>query len=117
MSKTDASFDAIRNAIRSLWSPDELKRVELETAAEVLLLRLPNDVAAFAVLNGHPDRDFSKAYDTFKRLYRENSRMWDEQTLSFVVCRSSNHPEDDKFYAALETDPLFCRKYVIRARD
>lgn len=117
MSKTDASFDAIRDAIRSLWPPEELKHVDLEAAAEVLLLRAPNDVAAFAVLDGHPDRDFPNAYNTFKRLYRENSRDWDERTLSFVVCRSSDHPEDDKFYAALETDPLFCRKYVIRARD
>jgi exonuclease SbcC len=116
MSMTDASFDALRDAIRSLWPPDELKHIELEAAADVLLLHAPNDVAAFAVLNGHPDREFPDAYNTFKRLYRENSSVWDERTLSFVVCRSSDHPEDDRFYAALETDPLFCRKYVIRTR-
>jgi hypothetical protein len=117
MSKTDASFDAIREAIRTLWPPNAQKGVELETATDVLLLHAPNDVAAFAVMNGHPDRDYPRAYDTFKRLYRENSRLWDERTLSFVLCRSSEHSEDDRFYAALETDPLFCRKYVIRARD
>lgn len=117
MSKTAASFDAIRGAIETLWSPDAFGRVEIEAAGGMLLLRLPTDVAAFAVFNGDPDSEFLKAYHNFKNLYRENSRVWDERTLSFVACRSSQDPEDDKFYAALETDPLFCRKYVIRAHE
>src|SRR5690242_17337784 len=98
MSKTDASFNAIRDAIRSIWPPEELNHIELEAAPEVLLMRAPNDVAAFAVLDGHPEREFPDAYNSFKRLYRENSRVWDQRTLSFVVCRSSEHPEDDRFY-------------------
>ena len=117
MSRTDASFDAIRQAIQSLWPPDELENVALDVTAGMLLLSLPSDVAAFAVLNGHPDKDFREAYNNFKRLYRENNRVWDERTLSFVLCRSSEHAEDDRFYASLENDPLFCRKYVIRAHD
>ena len=117
MSESDASFEAIRGAMQTLWSPDQWGHVQLETAAGMLLLTAPNDVAAFTVLNGRPDRDFPKTYNDFKKLYRENSRAWDERTLSFVVCRSSGHSEDDRYYAALETDPLFCRKYVIRAHD
>ena len=117
MSTTDASFSAIRGAIRTLWPADELHNVQLNAAAGMLLFSAPTDVAAFAVLNGHPDRDFTKAYSDFKGLYRENRRVWDERTLSFVVCRTSDHTEDDRYYAALETDPLFCRKYVIRAHD
>ena len=117
MSKTDESFSAIRGAMRTLWPPDEMGHIQLDVAAGMLLLSAPNDVAAFAVLNGHPDRDFPKAYNRFKELYRDNSRVWDERTLSFVVCRMSERTEDDRYYAALETDPLFCRKYVIRAHD
>ena len=117
MSKTDASFEAIRGAMQTLWPPDEWGHIHLEPTAGMLILSAPNDVAAFAVLNGHPDRDFSKTYNDFKQLYRENSRAWDVRTLSFVVCRSSGHSEDDRYYAALEADPLFCRKYVIRAHD
>ena len=117
MSMTDASFSAIRGAIRTLWPADEVNNVQLSAAAGMLLFSAPTDVAAFAVLNGHPDRDFPKAYSHFKGLYRENRRAWDERTLSFVVCRTSDHSEDDRYYAALETDPLFCRKYVIRAHD
>jgi exonuclease SbcC len=50
-------------------------------------------------------------------MYRANCSDWDARTLSFVVCRSSDDEEDDRFYARLETDPLFCRKYIIRAKD
>jgi len=117
MSRTDASFDALRQAIQSLWSPDELQRVALSAAPGMLLLTLPNDVAAFSVFDGHPDEDFKETYGDFKRLYRENNRTWDERTLSFVLCRSSEHEEDDRFYASLEHDPLFCRKYVIRSHQ
>ena len=117
MSKSDASFEAIRGAIRTLWRSDDLNSVRVEPAAGMLLFSDPTDVAAFAVLDGYPDREFPKAYGDFKELYRANRRVWDERTLSFVVCRSSERPEDDGYYAALESDPLFCRKYVIRAHE
>ena len=117
MSTTDPSFEAIQSAIRALWPPEALTDVQIEAAAGMLLLQVPSDVAAFAVFNGNPDEEFRRTYGSFRRLYRKNSRSWDERTLSFVACRSSDDPEDDGFYAALEADPLFCRKYVIRAHD
>ena len=117
MSKTDASFDAIRGAITTLWRPADLSSVQLELSAGMLLFRAPTDVAAFALVDGRPDREFPKAYGDFKGLYRANRRIWDERTLSFVVCRTSERAEDEPFFAALETDPLFCRKYVIRAHE
>lgn len=117
MSKTDESFDAIRQAIQSLWPPDDTRKIGLDAVADILLLRLPNDIAAFAVFNGSPRQEFSEAYEAFKGLYRQNNRLWDERTLSFVLCRTSERAEDDRFYASLEVDPLFCRKYVIRALD
>lgn len=117
MSRTDASFDGIRQAIQSLWPLDDTQKVGLDAVADMLLLRLPNDIAAFAVFNGSPRQEFSEAYASFKTLYRQNNRLWDELTLSFVLCRSSDNAEDDRFYASLEVDPLFCRKYVIRALD
>lgn len=116
MSRTDASFDAIRQAIQSLWPQDDT-HVDLDDVANMLLLRLPNDVAAFAVFNGSPRQNFPEVYEAFKRLYRDNNRIWDQRTLSFVLCRTTEHAEDDRFYASLEVDPLFCRKYVIRAHD
>ena len=117
MSTSDPSFDAIESGIRGLWTADARADVKIEAAVGMLLLHLPTDVAAFTVFNGDPDEEFKKAYGSFKRLYRENSRTWDALTLSFVACRSSEDQKDDRFYAALEADPLFCRKYVIRAYD
>jgi DNA repair protein SbcC/Rad50 len=117
MSPTDQSFDALRQAIQSLWPEHGIAPVDLSTARHMLLLSLPGDIAAFSVLNGRPDEEFNESYGSFRQLYREHNRTWDEKTLSFVVCRSSDRPEDDRFYASLEQDSLFCRKYVIRAFD
>src|SRR5438445_4994249 len=117
MSQTDVSFNALRNAIRSLWSADESRNVAISDGPGMLVLRLPTDVAAFSVFNSHPAEMFQQTYDGFKQLYRQNIREWDQRTLSFVLCRSSEEEEDDRFYASLEQDPLFCRKYVIRSLD
>jgi DNA repair protein SbcC/Rad50 len=118
MSPIAQSFDALRQALRSLWPADEENGLNLSVASGILLLNLPSDIAAFSVFNGgSPNQEFTETYGTFRKLYREHSREWDQKTLSFVVCRSSELSEDDRFFASLEQDPLFCRKYVIRAHD
>lgn len=115
MSETNASFEALQQALQSLYPSVAPARVELQKREHMLLLQLPNDVAAFSIFDGGAEKEFDAAYAEFRHLYRDNHGEWDKLTLSFVVCRSSLHAEDDRFYAALETDPLFCRKYVIRA--
>src|ERR1700733_15604017 len=115
MSQTEASFSALRQAISSLWPASESGKVSITEGPELLLLTLPNDVAAFSVFNSHPAETFKRTYDGFRQLYRKNNLEWDARTLSFVLCRTSEQEEDDRFYASLELDPLFCRKYVIRA--
>jgi hypothetical protein len=117
MSGIDDMFEALRQALQSLWPEDGSGQVAVHAVNRMLLLQLPNDVAAFSVLDGHPDEDFKASYGEFKRMYRENHQAWDDLTLSFVACRSSENAENDRFYASLEHDPLFCRKYVIRAYD
>lgn len=115
MSQTDASFDSLSQAIRSLWPEDQSSQVDLRVMPRMLLLTSPSDVAAFSVFDGCPDREFDETYAAFKNLYRQNSRDWDTRTLSFVACRTSENSTEDRFYASLEHDSLFCRKYVIRA--
>jgi exonuclease SbcC len=117
MLPNDASFDVLRQALQSLYAGDASRRVEIESPPSMLLLRSPTDVAAFSVLNGDPQHEFDAVYRSFKQLYRDNHAEWDQLSLSFVVCRSSDHAADDRFYAHLEHDPLFCRKYVIRAHE
>ena len=115
MSQTDVSFEALQQALQSMYPGVAPGKIDLRKKDRTLLLRLPTDIAAFAVFNGHLQEQFAEAYGEFKRFYRDNHQEWDKLTLSFVVCRSTEHSEDDRFYAALEHDPLFCRKYVIRA--
>jgi len=115
MSETNESFEALQQALQSLYPSVDPGKVELRKSDHTLLLQLPTDIAAFSILNGGVQKEFDAAYGEFKRLYRDNHEAWDKLTLSFVVCRSSVHAQDDRFYATLETDPLFCRKYVIRA--
>ena len=43
MSRTDRSFDALRQAIQSLWLGDESNNVDVATHPGLLLLTLPND--------------------------------------------------------------------------
>jgi hypothetical protein len=115
MSATGASFEALQGALRSLWPARNSSDIGLVTSTDILLLHASSDVAAFTILREHPDRGFSDAYGRFKQMYRANSSDWDARTLSFVVCRSSDDEEDDRFYARLETpsaknscDFLFC---------
>jgi exonuclease SbcC len=115
MSQSDASFEPIRQALASLFAEEKSQRVRFDRKSWSLLLRLPTDVAAFSVLTGHPQEEFEEAYGEFRRLYRENHSEWDALTISFVICRTSIAPENDRFYASLEHDPLFCRKYVINS--
>lgn len=115
MSPTNVSFEIIRDAIQSLWSVDDGRNVAITDGPEMLVLKLPSDIAAFSLFDSHPDEVYQRTYNGFKQLYRENSREWDRRTLSFVICRTSEEEKDDRFYASLEQDPLFCRKYVIRS--
>ena len=51
------------------------RQIGLDASCDMLLLRLPNDIAAFAVFNGSPRQEFSEVYESFKRLY--------ERTIAF----------------------------------
>lgn len=115
MSQIDQSFDALRVALLSLYPAQAQGKCEVRKTERTLLLQLPTDIAAFSVYDGNAQEDFNCAYNEFKGLYRANHGEWDRRTLSFVLCRSVEHSEDDRFYATLENDPLFCRKYVIQA--
>ncbi|MBA2880190.1 exonuclease SbcC [Desulfosalsimonas propionicica] len=79
----------------------------------LLLLETSSDSAAFAIINGTSESSFARAYDTFKKLYREKHTYWRNRNLSFVICRSEPKPASDAFFGSLETDVYFCRKYVI----
>jgi len=114
MSQSDVSSDAIQQALNSLYSNSN-REFEVTHSGRNVLLQLSTDIAAFSVLEDNLHDNFQSAYGEFKQLYRRNHKAWDELTLSFVICRTSANPTDDLFFDELEHDPLFCRKYIIRA--
>jgi len=114
MSQSDVSSDAIQDALNSLYSTSN-REYEVTQSGRNVLLQLSTDIAAFSVLGENLHENFQSAYGEFKQLYRQNHQAWDDLTLSFVICRTSAKTTDDLFFAELEHDPLFCRKYIIRA--
>lgn len=114
MSQSDVSSDAIQQALNSLYSTSS-REFEVTQSGRNVLLQLSTDIAAFSVLEDNLHENFQSAYGEFKQLYRQNHKAWDDLTLSFVICRTSVKATDDLFFAELEHDPLFCRKYIIRA--
>lgn len=115
MSQTDESFETLQQSLESIL-PDR-RSYDLRRSGHAIVLQTTADVAAFSVFNGHVQEEFDIAYSEFKALYREHHSDWDKRTLSFVLCRTSEKAEDDRFYAEREHDPLFCRKYVIHAHE
>lgn len=79
----------------------------------LLVLETSSDSVGFAIINGTPEPDFTRAYDTFKNLYREKHVSWRDRHLSFVICRTESKSSNDAFFGSMETDVYFCRKYVI----
>lgn len=58
MSPTNVSFETLRKAIQSLWPADEVRNVAITDGPEMLVLKLPSDIAAFSLFNSHPDEIF-----------------------------------------------------------
>lgn len=78
-----------------------------------LLLTLKPNLVGFAVLDGQPEEDFSKAFQNFKNLYSVHSTEWADFDLTLVLCRTDIEKTTDEFCSEKEMDPYFCRKLVI----
>jgi len=108
------SYSSLREALeRLLVHQAPSLHIPSDVGYPVLVLETHSDVAVFATLDGSPEDSYSKAYATFKALYRSNHDKWQERTLSFVLCRHELRSSDDEFFSKTETDVYFCRKYVI----
>ena len=85
----DDSFSRLKTAIKSTARPASLGDDCFSMHDELLICRLPCDVAGFVLLNGQPDEHFDRAYRAFKVLYREHKPEWDHLSLSFVLLSDS----------------------------
>jgi exonuclease SbcC len=79
----------------------------------LLILKLPVEVAGFAVSNGDPKQSFEECYSDFKKIYADNHDAWDSLNVSFVLCLERRKPELESLFSSIETDTYFCRKFVV----
>src|SRR6185295_6021913 len=80
------------------------------TIHPLLMLKLPVEVAGFAVANGKPEETFAQCYSDFKKIYVSNHDAWDRLNVSFVLCLEKRDPELENLFSSIETDTYFCRK-------
>ena len=78
-----------------------------------LLLSVKPNLVGFATLDGQPEENFSKALQNFKDLYSIHSSDWADFDLTLVLCKTDTEKVPDEFCNEIETDPYFCRKFVI----
>jgi exonuclease SbcC len=70
-------------------------------------------MAGFAFSNGDMTKNYNALYGRFKTFYKERRGQWDALDLAFVFCVQPSTSNLDQFCSTVETDVLFCRKFVI----
>ena len=79
----------------------------------LLLMAQHRLMAAFAFPAGDTKRGYRELYGGFRRYYDQRRARLDALELSFVLCVHPDLPQLDEFRSQVETDVLFCRKFVI----
>ncbi len=77
-----------------------------------LLLKQGKDIAGFAVCTGNPRDCYEPSYQYFKALYADHRNEWHGANLSFVLGVEPS-ASDSEFFVRIETDDLFCRKFIL----
>lgn len=83
------------------------------TSSLFLLLTLKADIVGFAALNDEPKKSYSQAFEKIRELYSIHSTEWADFDLTLVLCKTDTKKVSYEFCNEIETDPYFCRKFVI----
>ena len=79
----------------------------------LLLLQTKHVMAGFAFSNGDMAKTYEALYGKFKTYFRERRGLWDALDLAFVFCVHPGVSNLDQFCSTVETNVLFCRKFVV----
>ena len=79
----------------------------------LLLMQTRHVIAAFAFANCDVRQSYEALYAGFKNYYVEQRGEWDTLDLAFVFCVQPSVPQLHQFCSYVETDVLFCRKFVV----
>lgn len=77
------------------------------------LLTLNQNLIGFAILEKPLEESFSKAFQRLKDLYSIHSNEWADFDVALVFCSPNSEEISFEFCSKIETDPYFCRKFVI----
>ena len=108
------SAESIRTYLAGALPDSQLTLESVDSVHEpLLLLQTRHVMAGFAFSNGEMAKTYDDLYGKFKTYFRERRGRWDALDLAFVFCVQPDVPNLDQFCSTVETDVLFCRKFVI----
>jgi DNA repair protein SbcC/Rad50 len=108
------SADSLRTYLADVLPDSQLTIESVDSVHEPLLLMQTKHVmAGFAFSNGDMTRNYDALYGRFKTYFKERRGLWDALDLAFVFCVQPSASNLDQFCSTVETDVLFCRKFVI----
>lgn len=111
---SDRSADRLRTYLAGVLPDSRLTLEPVDSVHEpLLLLQTRHVMAGFAFSNGDMTRNYDDLYGKFKTYFKERRGLWDALDLAFVFCVRPDVPNLDQFCSTVETDVLFCRKFVI----
>ena len=83
----------------------------------LILMWMTHNMAAFAFEERGDGESYERLYGSFRDYYAKNRGRLDVYDLSFVFCVRPDFPNLDLFRSEVETDVLFCRKFVVPIAD
>jgi exonuclease SbcC len=108
------SADGLRTYLAAVLPESQLTIESVDAAHEpLLLLKTEHVMAGFAFSNGDMTGNYDALYAQFKTFFKERRGLWDALDLAFVFCVQPSGSNLDQFCSTVETDVLFCRKFVI----
>ena len=83
----------------------------------LIFMSMKRLMAAFAFPTGNTEASYDRLYSSFKDYYAKNREELDAFDLSFVFCVRPDFSQFHAFCSQVETDTLFCRKFVVRVAE
>jgi exonuclease SbcC len=108
------SADSLRTYLAGVLPDSRLTVESVDPVYEpLLLLQTKHVLAGFAFSNGDMSKTYDALYGKFKTCFKERRGLWDALDLAFVFCVHPGVSNLDQFCSTVETDVLFCRKFVV----
>lgn len=108
-----ALYETIDSELQGVLRGSEysVEHLPADVSPLFMLLTIGRDKAAFAALDGQPQKSLEGAVEQLRSLYASHATEWARFELNLVLCQSTKISHD--FHTKVEVDPYFCRKFII----